>query len=308
MKYVVVSYYHFFSIKNPSKEIKDQRNILESLGAKGRIYIDSTGINAQFSLLEKNLSQYRDWLTAQENYKEIPLKVQKWHEHAFARLHIKERPLVATGGVPIDINKRGKYISPKEWRKALDNLDKNTVVIDVRNAYETKVGKFKGAICPNVDTFRDFPQWAKDFKKTHDVKKTRVLMCCTGGIRCEFYSAYLKTEGYDDLSQLQGGIIEYGKQEGNAHWAGKLFVFDDRLTASIAEEEAEVIGTCHFCSCKIDTFYNCANMDCNKLFTACKKCAKEHKGCCSSVCLKEGRVREFIPQDHPKPFRRLPKS
>lgn len=132
-------------------------------------------------------------------------------------------------------------------------------------------------------------------------------MYCTGGIRCEFYSPVMKERGFDNVFQLQGGVIAYGLKEGKKHWRGKLFVFDDRLVVPIAEGNDETISSCKFCKKPSDVFYNCANMDCNDLFLSCKECAKEHKGCCSDTCMSAPRVREMDQSDgRPTPFRKLP--
>ena len=116
----------------------------------------------------------------------------------------------------------------------------------------------------------------------------------------------MKEEGFKNVYQLEGGIINYGLKQGSKHWKGKLFVFDDRLVVPISEDNKEVISRCMFCNALCESYYNCANMDCNELFIACPSCAEEHHGCCSNTCYEEGRVRPFEPSKHPKPFRRLP--
>jgi UPF0176 protein len=208
-------------------------------------------------------------------------------------------------GMEVDFSERGAHLSPAEWKKELDAQDENTIMIDVRNAYESKVGKFKGAIVPPLDTFREFPQFVEQLKQKYDVKKTKVIMYCTGGIRCEFFSPLVKKAGFENVYQLEGGVIKYGLQEGKEHWEGKLFVFDDRMVIPICEENQEIISSCSFCGVASDTFYNCANMDCNELFLACPSCIEEKKGCCCGVCLQTGRVRGFAKTAHPKPFRKL---
>ena len=134
------------------------------------------------------------------------------------------------------------------------------------------------------------------------------MMYCTGGIRCELYSALLKDEGFETVYQLKGGVIQYGLQEGKQHWRGKLFVFDDRMVVPISGDNDEVISKCRFCDEKSDTYYNCANMDCNELFIACPKCVSARKACCSENCLEHGRVRAFHSDARPKPFRKLSKD
>lgn len=129
-------------------------------------------------------------------------------------------------------------------------------------------------------------------------------MYCTGGIRCELYSALLKEKGFEKVYQLNGGIINYGLEEGSKHWNGKLFVFDDRLSVPISEEEAPVIGKCHHCDAPTETYINCANMDCNELFLCCPDCLKEHKGACQTTCENAPRTRPYQEHSAHKPFRR----
>ena len=133
-------------------------------------------------------------------------------------------------------------------------------------------------------------------------------MYCTGGIRCEVYSALLKKEGFEEVYQLEGGIIQYGLDEGTHHWKGKLFVFDDRLAVPLCDDASEVISRCRHCQETSDLYFNCANMDCNELFIACPSCADKLQGCCSSPCQTAPRVRPYQKSERPKPFRRWPKS
>ena len=178
------------------------------------------------------------------------------------------------------------------------------IVIDVRNDYEWKVGHFDGAVTPPLSTFREFRDYAKELQDKIDPKNTKVMMYCTGGIRCELYSSLLKEEGIEKVYQLDGGVINYGLKEGSKHWHGKLFVFDDRMTVPISDEESEVIGKCHHCSAPTDDYYNCANMDCNHLFLCCSKCLMDLKGCCKTECREAPRVRPFEHQNPHKPFRK----
>ena len=139
-------------------------------------------------------------------------------------------------------------------------------------------------------------------------KKTKVMMCCTGGIRCELYSALLKQEGFEHVYQLDGGIIGYGLAVGDAHWKGKIFVFDDRLAVPIRADEKEqicgIISHCLHCQGPSDVYYNCANMDCNALFLCCPTCAEKHAACCSAACQGAPRLRAYEKSERPKPFRR----
>ncbi len=187
----------------------------------------------------------------------------------------------------------------------LDQKPAGCHIIDVRNDYESEVGHFKGAIKPPLGAFREFPGYTEELEKTVDKEKDTVLMYCTGGIRCEYYASYLKNKGFRSIYQLDGGVIQYANEVGAEHWKGKLFVFDDRLTVALGDEET--LSHCIHCGASADTYYNCANMDCNALFTSCHSCASKMQGLCQDAC-KEGRVRAFDPSKKPKPFPRLSES
>ena len=163
--------------------------------------------------------------------------------------------------------------------------DSNTIIVDMRNQYESEVGHFKGAICPDADTFREELPMVKNQLKGKEDKK--ILLYCTGGIRCEKASAYLKHNGFEDTNQLHGGIIEYKKQIDKngleCKFKGKNFVFDERVGERITKE---VISNCHQCGESCDTHTNCKNDDCHLLFIQCDKCKEKHQGCCTPKCIK----------------------
>lgn len=153
----------------------------------------------------------------------------------------------------------------------------------MRNHYESEVGHFENAICPDADTFREEIDMVVDDLKNQ--KDQKVLLYCTGGIRCEKASAYLKHHGFEDVNQLHGGIIAYAqeiKQLGlDSKFRGKNFVFDERLGESINNE---VIAKCHQCGKACDTHTNCANDDCHLLFIQCEECRDHYQGCCTDEC------------------------
>lgn len=169
-----------------------------------------------------------------------------------------------------------------------------------------ELGHFEGAVLPDLDQFREFPEYAQDLAQQRDPKKTKVMMYCTGGIRCELYSALLKQKGFEQVYQLDGGVIKYGLEEGSQHWKGRLFVFDDRLSVPLSETKAgEIISRCIHCAETSDLYYNCANVDCNELFISCPACAEKLQGCCSTTCQSAPRVRAFEKTERPRPYRRL---
>lgn len=300
--YFVLAYYTFQTIENPKQEVIQHKKYLERLDATCRIYISEEGINGQASLERNDALKYIDWMHAR--FKGLEFKVHEWHEQAFPRLSIKYRKYLVGRDQSVDLSLKGESLSPEKWSEMLDQ-EQDALLLDVRNLYEWKVGHFKNASPSPCETFREFEKYAEELKTKHDPKQKKVMMYCTGGIRCEVYSALLKGLGFEKVYQLQGGIIKYGLEQGTKHWEGKLFVFDDRLTVPIStEEEAPIVGTCHHCGSSSESYYNCASTDCNQLFLCCVMCLETFKGCCQDSCTQSQRLRPFNQQNPHKPFRR----
>lgn len=305
MNYYVIAYYIFTQIEDPLLEIKKHKDFFKSKDMKGRIYISEEGINAQLSGLKPHALEYIEWMKQDARFKNIDFKLHEYHDNAFAKMTVKYRKQLVALDEKVDMADTGVHLNSMEWDQMLKNRDENTIVIDTRNRYEWEVGHFEGADLPELETFRQFKGYAKDLRETRDPKQTKVMMYCTGGIRCEIYSSYLKKFGFEDVYQLNGGVIRYGLEKNLDTWRGKLFVFDDRMVVPIANDRTETLTNCAFCDAKVDHYYNCANMDCNGLFIACKSCLEKESGCCCDRC-KSGRVRPL--QDSEKPFRKLPKD
>lgn len=306
-EYFVLAFYLFTVIEEPHQEIKRWKRFLEKLDAHGRIYLNEEGINAQMSIAQEDAPAFYEWFLSDARFKETDIKVHSYPEPAFAKLTIKYRQQLVAMDKDYDLAQGGEHLSSEAWAKMIEERDENTLILDVRNDYEYEVGHFEGAEKPNFKTFREFPDYAEKLKESKDPKKTKVMMYCTGGIRCELYSCLLKEQGFDEVYQLDGGIIKYGLEKGNEHWKGNLFVFDDRLVVPLSgKDKAEPISCCIHCNAKIDTYYNCANMDCNELFISCLPCAEKLLGCCSAECTHASRRRPFKPTENPKPFRKLP--
>ncbi len=301
--YSVLAYYYIGHIEDPALELQRHKEFFKNRDFKGRIYISSQGINGQSSGSVEHAQEYMDWLRSDSRFEEVKFKIHTSDKHAFPKMALKLRKQLVAADCEVDFSQIGERISPQEWKEKLENRDEDTVLIDTRNNYEWEVGHFEGAELPNLETFREFPEYARELKKTRDPKKTKVMMYCTGGIRCEFYSAIMKQEGFETVYHLDGGIIGYGLMEGADHWKGKLFVFDDRLVVPISEDNKDTIAACSLCSVSCDVYYNCANMDCNKLFVCCLSCLKGHQGCCSLNCQETGRVRPY--KEDAIPFRRI---
>lgn len=303
--YHVLAFYHFTHLEDPEGEVRRHKAFFQGRDVRARIYISKEGINGQMSAHAEDSDAYRHWLKEDPRFESMPVKVHHHKEHVFPRLIVKTRDQLVAIDCSVKAEDGGEHVSPAKWRELLESKER-PLLLDVRNDYEWEVGHFEGAEKPDCKTFRDFPEYAKNLKKKHDPSSTPVMMYCTGGIRCELYSALLKEHGFDTVYQLDGGVIQYGLEEGTAHWEGKLFVFDDRMVTEISDDSHSVTGRCHKCNVPCDTYYNCANMDCNALFLSCEDCLKETRGTCKAECLDAPRLRQ-VPES-PKPFRRLSES
>ena len=305
-KRFTLSFYKYYEIKNP----KVFRNLLfvefEKLDVLGRIYVSYEGINAQLSLPAKNIDQLKKTIDQVPFLKKITLNIAIEHDdHSFLKLKIKIRKKIVADGLKnkdYDINKNGVHVNAKEFNELLVN--QNTIAIDMRNHYESEIGHFDGANLPDVDSFREsLPIINEKYKK---FKKTKnILMYCTGGIRCEKASAYMIKNGYKNVFQLEGGIIEYVRQVKSQKienkFKGRNFVFDNRLSEKISDK---IISSCHQCGSACDQHVNCNNDACHLLFLQCEKCKITFDGCCSSDC----KEIYSLPIDDQKKLRKAKKN
>lgn len=298
MEYWIIAAYHLTPIEDPASMVRAHKEFFSCRDVTCRIYVSREGLNIQMSARADHGAEYREWLKGLVG--EVPFKVHVGVEHAFPRVTVKVREQLVALDWEVDLGQRGEAVSPEVWKQMLEARDEDTVVIDTRNEYEWKVGHFEGAELPKCGSFREFPEYTRELKAARDPKKTRVMMYCTGGIRCEYYSALMKEEGFEQVYHLQGGVIGYGLQEGDKGWKGKLFVFDDRLVVPLSGEAAP-IAECKLCQGPCDRYVNCANVDCNELFVVCPACFEREQGCCCAECRGAERVR--APSE--KPFRRL---
>ena len=284
-KRTTLSFYRYVILEDPQTFRDDLFVELDGLECLGRIYIAREGINAQMSVPEHHLDAFITSLNNRTELKDMPIKWAVEDDgKSFFKLIVKLRPKIVADGLDdgsFDVTKVGNHLSAMEFHESLG--EKDTVVIDMRNHYESEVGRFENAICPDVDTFREEIQMVVD--DFSDKKDNKVLLYCTGGVRCEKASAYLKHHGFNDVNQLHGGIIEYArqiKQTGlKSKFIGKNFVFDERLGESI---DGQVISKCHQCGASCDTHTNCANDDCHLLFIQCEACREQYNGCCTDEC------------------------
>ncbi|WP_285270347.1 rhodanese-related sulfurtransferase [Kaistella rhinocerotis] len=284
---LTLSFYAYAKISDP-KKFRDELFIAwNALDALGRIYVAHEGINAQMSIPAENLEAFRETLEVYDFMKGIRLNEAVEHDdHSFLKLTIKVRNKIVADGLndeTFDVTNKGIHLKANEFNTLLE--DPNTIVVDFRNHYESEVGHFKGAITPDVETFRESLPIIND--KLQDFKEDKnLLMYCTGGIRCEKASAYFKHQGFKNVFQLEGGIIEYARQvkEENieSKFIGKNFVFDHRLGERITDD---IVSQCHQCGKPCDNHTNCFNDACHLLFIQCDECKAAMENCCSPRCL-----------------------
>lgn len=305
-QYLVLSFYLLHAIKYPENLVKKFHAFFAKKDMKGRIYISTEGINAQLTIHRLDLELFSSWLKEHLPSDRIKLKIQSHPTHAFPKMTVKVRKELVALHRKVDWSLRGEHLSPKQWAAKLEEKNEHLVVLDVRNDYEWEVGHFERTEKPMCKNFREFPAALDQLAKKWDRKKTEILMSCTGGIRCEFFSCLVKEKGFEKVYQLEGGVLEYGKKVGTKHWLGELFVFDDRVVVSPVDGKiCEPIGHCLSCNCLTSRYYNCANMNCNHLFLSCLPCTKKHLGCCSLPCMHSPKRRFFDPKDAPRPFKKL---
>lgn len=299
---LTLSFYAYARIENPKQFRDDLFLAWEPLEVLGRIYVAHEGINAQLSLPADNFYTFRDTLETYDFMRGIRLNVAvEQDDYSFLKLTIKVRDKIVADGLnddTFDVTNKGIHLKAAEFNKMLD--DPNTIVVDMRNHYESEIGHFVGAIKPDVDTFRESLPIIEE--QLSDAKSGKnFLMYCTGGIRCEKASAYFKHKGFENVYQLEGGIIEYARQvkaEGlESKFIGKNFVFDHRLGERITDD---IVSECHQCGKPCDNHTNCANEACHLLFIQCDDCKATMENCCSTACVDV----IHLPEEDQKALRR----
>ncbi|TNE62594.1 MAG: rhodanese-related sulfurtransferase [Bacteroidetes bacterium] len=282
---ITISFYKYATLKNAPFFRDHLYNMFSDLGVLGRIYVAREGVNAQISVPESQFEAFKAAMDSISFFQGIRLNIAIEDDgKSFFALIIKLRHKIVADGIDdpdFDPSNYGKHLKAEEFNSLTDDPD--TILVDMRNHYESEVGHFQGAITPDVDTFREELPYVADMLA--DQKDKNIVMYCTGGIRCEKASAYMKYRGFKNVFQLEGGIIEYARQVNakglSNKFIGKNFVFDERLGERISNE---VIAHCHQCGDPSDDHTNCANPYCHVLFIQCPECREKYQGCCSEQC------------------------
>lgn len=285
-KRLTLSFYQYHHIDDP---VSFRNNLFlewDNLDVLGRIYVAKEGINAQLSVPAKQFIQFKELLDGYYFLRGIRLNVAiEQDDKSFLKLTIKVRNKIVADGLnddTFDVTDIGIHLKASDFNALIDSED--TILVDMRNHYESEIGHFKGAITPDVDTFRDsLPIIEEQLAEYKDSKN--LVMYCTGGIRCEKASAYFKHKGFKNVFQLEGGIIEYVRQVNAQNlenkFIGKNFVFDERRSECVSDD---IISQCHQCGEPCDVHTNCANDACHLLFIQCPACSEKMQNCCSADC------------------------
>jgi len=295
--YQVLLYYNYVHIEDPEAYAKEHLDFCNSLELKGRILVAEEGMNGTVSGTIEATNKYMEAMHNDPRFADMMFKIDAAEGHAFKKMHVRARPELVTLRLEDDINPReitGNYLSPKEFYEAM--RDDNTVVIDARNDYEYDLGHFRGAVRPDIHTFRELPEWIEENKE--QLKDKRVLTYCTGGIRCEKFSGWLVEKGFENVNQLHGGIATYAKDpevQGEL-WDGQMYVFDERISVPINQKEHVIVGKDYFDGEPCERYVNCANPVCNKQIL----CSEENEDKYMRGCTHECRVspRNMYVKEH----------
>ena len=299
---LTISFYQYHNVKNPDILRRHLYFAWEKMDVLGRIYVATEGINAQLSVPAPNFNEFKAFLDEIDFLNGVRLNIAVEQDNkSFLKLKVKVRNKIVADGLDdnsFDVTDIGVHLKADEFNKILE--DEKTVLVDMRNHYESEIGHFEGAVTPDVDTFGASLDIIEEQLREHKEDKN-LVMYCTGGIRCEKASAYYKHKGFKNVYQLEGGIINYVRQikeQGLENkFQGQNFVFDQRRAERISDH---VISNCHQCGEPFDTHVNCANEACHLLFIQCDSCKEKMNNCCSDECMEVIK----LPYEEQKALRR----
>lgn len=281
----ILLYYKYIRIDDPASLMAQQRALCERLGLTGRILIAEEGINGTLEGTTQATEEYVRELFSDSRFSDIHMKRSVGTGSAFPKLRIKVRKEIVGTHFPAEIDpskETSKHISADELHAMLRS-DEKIHIIDMRNDYEFKIGRFENSILPSLENSRDL---AETVKELEPLKNKKIVTVCTGGVRCEKMSAYLLHEGFTDVSQLHGGIVTYMEKYPNKDFKGKLYVFDNRISMGFETDspEHEIITSCEHCGVKTDHYVNCGDNKCHRQRIACKECIASGNTLCATGC------------------------
>lgn len=297
-QYQILLYYKFINIPNAEEYALEHLNYCKSKGLKGRILIADEGINGTVSGTVEQTEEYMMELRRNPLFADITFKIDEADEHAFKKIFVRYKKELVTLRYDKPLSPEmnsGQRLAPKEFYEYMQRDD--VIVLDGRNDYEYEIGHFRNAVKPEVETFKEFPQWIAD--NLNEYKDRPILTYCTGGIRCEKLSSLLLDQGFKDVYQLDGGIVTYGKDpevQGRL-FDGKCYVFDERISVTINHTDEDVIiGHCTHCNEPSDRYINCADDTCHDQHICCESCEETTHGFCSTDC--EEHADKLVAQLH----------
>lgn len=279
----IILYYAFAPVADPKAVMLWQRALCRSLNLKGRILISKHGINGTLGGDMENLKKYARETKEYPGFGKTDFKWSDGTGNDFPRLSVKVRKELVAFTTPDEIEvaksgvvNGGKHLKPAEVNALVAERGDEVVFFDGRNAFEAKIGKFKNAVVPDVETTHDFIQELESGKYDH-LKDKPIVTYCTGGIRCEILSAVMINRGFKEVYQIEGGIVRYGERyRDKGLWEGSLYVFDSRMNINFSKD-AKTIGECEGCGGKTSSFRNCSNLGCRDLVLLCDDCNKDAK-------------------------------
>lgn len=282
-KYKVLLFYKYVNLEEPELIVNEHIHWCLANEIKGRVFFAREGVNGTVSGTLENIDKYKKYVTSYSEFSDIWFKEDDAEEHVFKKMHVRLKNEIVHGDLEdVSIEHGGKRLSPHELLSFYEQ-GKDFVLVDARNWYESKIGKFKNAIVPPMKNFREWKKVADEDLKEY--KEKTIVTYCTGGIRCEKASAYLVEKGFKDVYQLDGGIFNFIKKYPDTYWEGGMFVFDERRVVNPnTKPELEHIASCYYCGKPTSYYINCHNVDCDKIIVSCNQCKIENEYCCSDEC------------------------
>ena len=288
--YKVISFYKYVDVEDPESFGKEHLDWCIANGLRGKVYVAKEGINGSIFGTKEKIEIYKSELKKYEIFEDIWFKETETEEIAYPKMHVRVKEEVVNSGLEeIDQKNGGKRLTPEELLKFYKE-GTDFVIVDARNWYESRIGKFKNAITPDITHFREWPRVVESLK---DYKDKTVVTYCTGGIRCEKASAYMIKKGFKNVYQLDGGILNFINKYPDTYWLGSMFVFDDRkVIEPNTREELKYTAECEFCGKPTSYYINCHNQDCDRIIIVCHECKIDNDYCCSDECKNAGNKRD----------------
>lgn len=287
--YRVLLYYYYTPIADAATFRDEHHRLCLDLNLLGRIIVAPEGLNGTVSGLAADCEAYMSAVKADPRFAGIDFKVDEAAAHTFQKLHVRLKNEIVNSDLPVNpLEQTGVHLEPADFRAMKDDPD--VVLVDMRSNYEHSVGKFKGAVTFDMENLRELPDHVAEIAHLKDKK---IITYCTGGIKCEKASAYLLSQGFENVYQLHGGIIKYGLTEGGEDFDGQCYVFDNRLAVDVNAVNPTVISTCHRCNTPTTRMINCASPACNNHVPLCEACGADHAGTCADTCKADPQLRTY---------------